>query len=413
VIVITGASSGIGLVTARMAAEQGARVLLVARNAAALADAVSAIRSAGGVADHAVADVGDAAQLSLAAEKALACYGRIDAWVNCAGVAIYAPLLDTPHDEHHRLFRTNYFGTVHGCRIAVAHLRDRGGALITVGSITSELPTPIMGAYAASKHAAKAYVDGLRMEVMAAGLPISVTLIKPSGIDTPIARHAANHVEGEARIPPVVYDPALVARAILDAAVHPRREMTVGGVGRAQVLFGLHFPAMFDRLSRFMIPILSNPAVPKTLGDNLFAPMPDGSPRGAQPGRKTSGYTAAERHSTATALGSLALLAAGAALLARRRVGQTGAASHWTDTDLDLLHSLNEGGATQEQMARRLGRPVSEIHRVLPTVQSRPDRIPVQTADHGANAWFGADEEGDVPPPTGRPLNDTAAWVHT
>lgn len=123
VIVVTGASSGIGLVTARTAAARGARVLLVARSGDALARIVDEIRAAGGNADHAVADVGDAEAVRRAAAIAVERFGRIDTWVNNAGVAIYAKLLETPADEHERLFRTNYFGTVHGCEAAVPHLR--------------------------------------------------------------------------------------------------------------------------------------------------------------------------------------------------------------------------------------------------------------------------------------------------
>ncbi len=132
VILITGASSGIGLVTAKAAARRGARVMLVARNERVLSEAVDGIVAAGGVAAYAVADVGSLEQVRAAADAAILQFGRIDTWVNNAGVAIYANLVDTPTDEHERLFRTNYFGMVNGALTAVAHLRDAGGALITV-----------------------------------------------------------------------------------------------------------------------------------------------------------------------------------------------------------------------------------------------------------------------------------------
>ncbi|MFD1952051.1 hypothetical protein ACFSGX_14855 [Sphingomonas arantia] len=85
----------------------------------------------------------------------------------------------------------------------------------------------------------------------------------------------------------------------------------------------------------------------------------------------------------------------------------------WTQMDLDLVHSMLEGGATPEQIARRLGRTEADIAAIRPTALAHDSAVPVQDANHGANAWFGADEEGDVPPPTGRPLDDPAAWVHT
>lgn len=319
VIVITGASSGIGLVTARLAASRGAKVMLVARGAEALRAIVEGIAAAGGDAAYAVADVGDLAEVQAAARAAVERFGRIDSWVNNAGVAIYAPLLDTPMDEHERLIRTNYFGVVHGALTAVEHLRQDGGALITVGSIVGDLPTVVMGAYAASKHAVNGYVDSLRIEVKDAGLPIAITLIKPSGIDTPIAAHAANHLDGEALIPPPIYDPAVVAAAILDAARHVRRDVTVGGLGRMQVLVGEHFPRLLDRFGGLLRPLLHDPSAAKTPGDNLHHAARGGDERsGVQTGRGFSGYTAIGRHKGAAAIaasaGLLAIVAVGSSM---------------------------------------------------------------------------------------------------
>lgn len=319
VVLVTGASSGIGLVTARAAAAKGAKVMLVARNEAALAEAVTGIVASGGEADFAVADVGEIAQVRAAADKAVARFGRVDTWVNDAGVAIYAKLMETPLDEHERMFRTNYFGVVNGATVAVEHLRGEGGALITVGSIAADIPSPILGAYAASKHAVKGFIESLRIELRADLVPISVTLIKPSGIDTPIGEHAANHgagkFQGEALIPPPAYDPELVADAILDAAERPRREITVGGAGRAQVLFGTHFPALFERLSVFLIPLLFDPKREKTPSNELDAPQQDGNERSAtNAGRKFSVYTSAQLHPGAAAAGVVGLAAVGGAL---------------------------------------------------------------------------------------------------
>jgi short-subunit dehydrogenase len=321
VIVITGASSGIGLLTAKTAAARGAKVVLVARNEQALAKAAEEIEGAGGVAIFAVADVGDAAQVRAAADAAVARFGRVDTWVNNAGVAIYAKLTETPPDEHERLFRTNYFGAVNGATVAVEHLRVAGGALITVGSVVSDIPSPVMGAYAASKHAVRGYIESLRIELGAERAPISVTLVKPSGIDTPIAQHAANHREGEAMIPPPVYDPQLVADAILDAAVRPRREITVGGAGRSQVLFGTHFPALFDRLAPLMMPMLADRTRPKTRSDNLFASDEAGRVMsGDQSSRRsTSLYTASQMYPKTSAALGFAIVAGTVALLARKR----------------------------------------------------------------------------------------------
>ena len=165
VMLITGASSGIGLVTAKAAAAKGASVMLVARNEQSLRNAVKEIQAHGGVADYAVADVGTMQEVREAASKTISRFGRIDTWVSCAGTAIYGRLVDTPLEEHERLFRTNYFGTVHSALTAVQHLA-RGGALISIGSIASDLPSPILSAYSASKHAVKGFIDSLRMELV-------------------------------------------------------------------------------------------------------------------------------------------------------------------------------------------------------------------------------------------------------
>jgi NAD(P)-dependent dehydrogenase (short-subunit alcohol dehydrogenase family) len=324
VVVITGASSGIGLVTARAAATQGARVVLVARNGAALDRIVSDIETSGGRATHAVADVSEPDAVRAAAAHAVAAFGRIDAWVNCAGVAIYAKLMETPDDEHQRLFQTNYFGVVHGALTALEHLRSKGGALVTVGSIAGDIPSPIMGAYDASKHAVKGFIDCLRIEVNADRLPVSITLIKPAGMNTPIGEHAANHLDGEALIPPPVYDPSLVATAIIHVLQHPRNEVTVGGLGRVQVLFGEHFPGMLARFGGLLIPLLSDRNRRTTHSTNLSRPVDDGRERSrSESGRSISIYALAKRRPIVTLALSAAMIGFGAYAIrqARARAG--------------------------------------------------------------------------------------------
>jgi short-subunit dehydrogenase len=276
VLVITGASSGIGLLTARKAAGAGSRVFLISRNETALRRAVSDIEGSGGEAGYAVADVGNRAMLETAAQAAIVRFGRIDCWVSNAGVAIYAPLLETPTHEHERLFRTNYFGVVNSAQVAVPLLAKTGGALITIGSIAGDMPSPVMGAYSASKHAIHAFIGSLRIELKAAGSPVQVTLIKPSGMTTPIAMHAANHQEGEARIPPPPYDPNLVADAILHSVTHRVRDLTVGGIGRLEVLFSAHFPTLFDHLAPVVQPFLVDRSKRSSPGNNLNRPGQDG-----------------------------------------------------------------------------------------------------------------------------------------
>jgi len=305
-IVITGATSGIGLVTARRAAERGARVLLVARNEEVLRELVTEVESTGGHAAYAVADVSDEAAVRAAGHAAVAAFGRIDTWVNDAAVSIYGKLTEVPIDEQRRLFDVNYWGYVHGCRVAIEHLRERGGVIINVGSVLSDRSIPKQGAYCASKHAIKGFTDALRMEVEEAGLPIAISLIKPSAIDTPYKDHAKNYLERAPKNPPPVYAPDVVAEAILACAESPRRDVVVGGGGAVVSIVGRLLPRFTDLvMERTMsrLQLTDEPA-----GDrehhNLYQPVDDGEERGIYPHHvaESSLYTKAMLHPLASAL---------------------------------------------------------------------------------------------------------------
>src|SRR5688572_7627823 len=248
VIVITGASSGIGLVTARMGAKRGARVVLNARNEEALRQVSEEINATGGQAIHVVGDVGVFDDVQNIADQAIRRFGGFDTWVNNAAVSIYGPILDQSLGDHRQLFETNYWGLVHGSMVACAHLRKRGGALLNVGSVLSDIAIPVQGTYCASKHAVKGYTDALRLELEQEGAPISVTLIKPSTIDTPYVQHAKNLLPVEPNNPPPVYAPDIVAEAILHCAEHQERDVYVGGGGKMLVEAGHHAPWLTDKL---------------------------------------------------------------------------------------------------------------------------------------------------------------------
>jgi short-subunit dehydrogenase len=250
VIVITGASSGIGLATALAAAHQGARVVLGARSADVLDDVVAHISAEGGQAVAMAVDVSDRAQLQGLAQRAIDAFGRIDTWVNDAGVSVYGRLDRIEESHSRRMFDVNFWGLVNGSLIAAEHLRANGGALINLGSEASEAAIPLQGMYAASKHAVKGFTDALRMELEADDAPISVTLIQPTAVDTPYPEHAANFLDQEPKLPTPMIEVEKVASAILDAATSPTRSTKVGAMSVVNTAMAKFLPSLADVMSR-------------------------------------------------------------------------------------------------------------------------------------------------------------------
>ena len=245
VIVITGATSGIGLATARLAGKQGARLVIAARNEEALKELSAELQV-----DTAVvsADVGNEAEVRQIADTALSVFGGFDTWVNDAGTSIYGRTADVPIEDQRRLFETNYWGVVYGSLVALEHLRHRGGAIINLGSVLSDRAMPLLGAYSASKHAVKGFTDALRMEVEKDRLPVSVTLVKPASINTPFPQSAENYMQQEPKLAPPLYSPETAAKAILYCAEHSKREVFVGGAGRILSAVGKLMPRAADKL---------------------------------------------------------------------------------------------------------------------------------------------------------------------
>jgi short-subunit dehydrogenase len=300
VLVITGASSGIGLVTARKAAAKGARLVLVSRSEEALRALATELADAGYEATIAVADVGSFEDVQKIAAVANQNFGGFDTWINNAGVSIYGSLADTSLKDHRRLFETNYWGVVHGSLVAAQNLKMRGGAIINIGSVLSDRAIPVQGAYCASKHAVKGFTDAFRMELEEARLPISVTLIKPSAIDTPYKEHAKNYLPVEPNNPPPVYAPDVVADAILHCAEHPMRDVFVGGGGKGLSVIGQRVPRFTDKLMALALFDLQQTDKPNdpTVHRSLYEPSGFSTERGNYQGHvaESSLYTRAALH---------------------------------------------------------------------------------------------------------------------
>lgn len=312
VIVITGASSGIGLATARAAAHRGAKLVLISRRDEALREIVGQITSAGGEAMHVVADVGQRADLQRAADAASARFGGFDTWVNNAGVSLYGRMHEVRDEDHQRLFQTNFWGVVFGSLVAVDHLKRRGGALINLGSVLSDAAVPLQGMYSASKHAVKGFTEALRMELETERAPVSVTLIKPAAINTPYPQHAKNYLAQEASLPPPVYQPEEVARAILYAATHAKRDIFIGSAGRLMSIANRTLPRLMDRVGEtYLTSQQTRPGAGTRAGQEgaLHHPGAGGRVHGRYPGRlrSRSFYTRASLHPVAA--GALLLVA--------------------------------------------------------------------------------------------------------
>lgn len=277
VVALVGASSGIGRNAALQFASRGAKVVVVARSQPGLESLVEEIRGLGGEATAVVADVTVFDQVKAIADKAVEVYGRLDTWVHNAAVELYAAFEVTTPEEFKRIVDVNLMGQVHGAMAALPHLKREGrGALIHVSSIEARRSLPLQSAYAAAKHGIDGFLEALRVELMHEKLSISVTNVMPASINTPLFNKARTKLGVKPVGVPPLYQPSLVAKAIVEAAENPKRDVVVGDAGKAILLAQRISPALVDAYMRATAFNGQRTNEPKSESapDNLFDPIP-------------------------------------------------------------------------------------------------------------------------------------------
>ncbi len=303
VAVITGASSGIGRATALAFAARGTSVVVAARRESALRTLVAEIERTGGKALAVATDVTDEKAVQRLAQRAGQQFGKIDIWVNNAGVILYGPFTETPLEDYRRVMETNFFGCVNGSRAALTVFQKQGnGTLINLSSMVTRLPQPYASAYVASKHAVHALGKCLRQELLLAkAKDIHVVNVLPAAIDTPLFQHGGNYTGRKPQPPPPVYDVDVVAGAILKAATNPKRDIYAGRAGMLVNLQSKFAPGMVEKSAATLVDkggFEDTPAEPTS--GNLFAPMTTGS--GTSGGWKPSGSSPVKRLAKAGAV---------------------------------------------------------------------------------------------------------------
>jgi short-subunit dehydrogenase len=277
VIVITGASAGVGRATARAFAARGARIGLIARNAEALEAARKEVESRGGQAVVAIADVADADAVERAAQTIETALGPIDVWINNAMTSVLGPIKEITADEFRRVTEVTYLGVVHGTQAALRRMLPRDeGVIIQVGSTLAYRGIPLQAPYCAAKHAVQGFHDSLRSELMHDKSGVQVCMVNLPAVNTPQFRWIRSHMPRKAKPFGTIFEPEVAAQAIVWASEHPRRELNVAWGTTQAIIANAFAPGTLDRyLGRigFDAQQGEEPEVPGR-PDNLHGPAP-------------------------------------------------------------------------------------------------------------------------------------------
>ncbi|MEV4740653.1 SDR family oxidoreductase [Streptomyces sp. NPDC049555] len=336
VVVVTGASGGVGRATARAFAARGADLALLARGHKGLEAAAAEVRRAGGAALPLTVDVADHRAVTAAADRIEEVFGAVDVWVNNAFTGLFAPFVEIEPEEFRRVTEVTYLGYVYATHAALSRMLPRDhGTIVQVGSALAYRGIPLQSAYCGAKHAIQGWNESLRCELLHQGSKVRTTMVQLPALNTPQFGWVLNRMSRRPRPVAPIYEPELAARAIVHAAEHPRRrEYWVGGSTVATLLANAVAPGLLDRyLARtgYDAQLTDDPSAPLD-PVNLWHPVDDDSGRdyGAHgrfgPGAHVHGpqLWLSEHRTTTVAAGAAVAAAAVAALRTRMDHGRQG-----------------------------------------------------------------------------------------